>query len=116
MLPAEPARVLARLADEDWDDRRGDPTRAPGVVRALSHDARSTGGLVDPVANFHFANGASLERINWLADPSRSGRARSAGLMANYLYEPDHIARRAERYARDGEIAYSGAIKELLAE
>ena len=63
-----------------------------------------------------YANGASLEQINWLADPSPSGRARSAGLMSNYLYEPDHIARRAERYAHDGEIAYSGAIKELLAE
>jgi hypothetical protein len=36
--------------------------------------------------------------------------------MCNYLYEPDRIADRAEQYARNGEVAYSGAIRDLLAE
>ena len=34
----------------------------------------------------------SVERIDWMADPSPTGRARSFGVMANYLYEPDRIA------------------------
>jgi len=115
LLPAEPARVLARLSDEDWgEDEAIKPALLALCARFLT--SRVDGRARDQVANFHYANGASLEQIDWLADPSRSGRARSAGLMSNYLYEPDHIARRAERYARDGEIAYSGAIKELLAE
>jgi hypothetical protein len=49
-----------------------------------TRDARA----LDPVANFHLANGAVIERINWLADPSRIGRDQSATLMANYVYEP----------------------------
>jgi malonyl-CoA decarboxylase len=115
LLPAEPARVRARLADEDWDaDEAIRPALLALCARYLT--MRVDGRAGDPVANFHFANGASLERLNWLADPSPSGRAGSAGLMANYFYEPDKIAERAEQYARDGEIAYSGAIRELIAE
>jgi malonyl-CoA decarboxylase len=115
LLPAEPERVRARLADEDWG---GDEAIKPAllVLCARYLTARTDGRAHDPVANFHFANGASLERIDWLADPSPSGRNSSAGLMANYLYEPDKIARHAEQYARDGEVAVSGAIRELLAE
>ena len=40
----------------------------------------------DSVARFHLANGATLERLNWLADTSESGVRRSFGLMANYVY------------------------------
>ena len=58
------------------------------------------GRALDPVANFHLANGAKIARINWLADPSPTGRERSAGLMVNYLYEPDHIARARRRVRR----------------
>jgi len=71
--------------------------------------------VLDPVANFHLANGAVIERINWLADPSPIGREQSATLMVNYVYEPDHIAARAEAYAGRGEVATSGAVRELLA-
>ena len=115
LLPAEPSRVLARLADEDWDaDEAIKPALLALCARYLTarHDKR----VEDPVANFHYANGAALEQINWLADPSPSGRSRAAGLMTNYLYEPEKIASRAERYATSGEVAYSGPIKELLAE
>ena len=62
------------------------------------------------------SNGASIERLNWLGDPSEHGRKLSAGIMANYLYEPDHIAERAEAYSAHGEETISGEIRELLAE
>ncbi len=115
LLPAEPSRVRARLADEDWDaDEAIKPALLALCARYLTtlYDNR----VADPVANFHYANGAALAQINWLADPSPSGRSRAAGLMTNYLYEPEKIATRAERYATSGEVAYSGPIKELLAE
>jgi malonyl-CoA decarboxylase len=115
LLPAAPERVRARLADEDWgSDEAIKPALLALCARYLT--ARVDGRAPDPVANFHFANGASLERIDWLADPSPSGRSSSAGLMANYLYEPDKIAQHAEQYAREGEVAVSGVIRELLAE
>ena len=43
---------------------------------------RADGGVPaqDPVARFHLNNGATLERINWLADPSKKACAsRSVG-------------------------------------
>jgi malonyl-CoA decarboxylase len=115
LLPAEPARVLARLADEDWGaDEAIKPALLALCARYLT--SLADGRVRDQVANFHYANGAALEQIDWLADPSPSGRDHSAGLMSNYLYEPDRIAQRAEQYAREGEVAYSGAIRDLLAE
>ena len=72
------------------------------------------GRALDPVANFHLANGAKIARINWLADPSPTGRERSAGLMANYLYEPDHIAERADAFVARSEVAMSSAVRDLL--
>jgi malonyl-CoA decarboxylase len=115
LLPAEPARVLARLADADWG---GDEAIKPALFALCARYLTTAvdGRVRDQVANFHYANGASLERLNWLADPSPSGRARSAGLMANYLYEPEQIPERADRYARSGEVSASSAIRELVAE
>jgi malonyl-CoA decarboxylase len=113
LLPAAPERVLARIADADWDvDEAIEPALVALCARYLTttRDARA----LDPVANFHLANGAVIERINWLADPSRIGRDQSATLMANYVYEPDRIAARADAYVGRGEIATSGAVKELL--
>ena len=41
----------------------------------------------DPVARFHMGNGASLHRLNWMADSSSSLRMeQSYGLMCNYKY------------------------------
>jgi malonyl-CoA decarboxylase len=113
LLPAAPERVLARIADTDWDaDEAIQPALEALCARYLTttRDARA----LDPVANFHLSNGALIERINWLADPSRIGRDQSATLMANYVYEPDRIAARADAYMGRGEITTSGAVRELL--
>lgn len=114
LMPAAPERVLARLADADWD---ADEAIKPALVALCARYLTTTrdGRVLDPVANFHLANGAVIERINWLADPSPTGRERSATIMANYTYEPDRIAGRAENYVARGEIATSAAVRELLA-
>ena len=106
MLPAEPARVLARLADSEWEV---DEAVRPALLALCSRYLKTVenGRVLDPVANFHLANGACIERVNWLADPSAIGRERSYGLMANYRYDIDRIAERAEAYAARGEICMS---------
>ena len=105
--------MLARLAHASWDvDEAIEPALVALCARYLT--TMRDGRALDPVAHFHLANGAKIARINWLADPSPTGRGRSAGLMANYLYEPDHIDERAEAFVARSEVSMSGAVRELL--
>jgi malonyl-CoA decarboxylase len=114
-LPAEPARVLARLADEEWDvDEAIRPALLSLCARYLT--TAPNGRVLDPVANFHISNGAAVERINWMADTSASARELSFGLMANYLYDDERIPERAEAYAARGEVATSAGVRELRAD
>ena len=115
LLPAEPARVLARLSAAEWDD---DEAIRPALLALCARYLTTTaeGRAVDPVANFHLANGAIVERINWMADASAVGRARSFGVMANYLYEPDRIPDRAEAYATKAAVPTSSEVRELIAQ
>jgi malonyl-CoA decarboxylase len=77
--------------------------------------ARSTRGTpVDSVARFHLGNGARLERLDWLADPSEKGIAQSYGLMVNYLYDLEDIEKNHEAYAESRTIVASNAVKRLL--
>ena len=69
------------------------------------------GRALDPVANFHLSNGASLERINWMANPAPYGIEESFGLMVNYRYDRAKIAanagclpRRRHRSARPNQV------------
>jgi malonyl-CoA decarboxylase len=68
---------------------------------------------LDAVARFHLRNGARMERINWMADPSPGGIRQSAGLMANYVYELNDLQHNHELYTREGEISASGRIERL---
>jgi malonyl-CoA decarboxylase len=62
---------------------------------------------LDPVARFHLANGARLERLNWLGDLSETGMRRSFGLMANYVYRLADMEQNHEAYAKEGRIIAS---------
>jgi len=69
---------------------------------------------IDPVARFHFGNGARLDRINWLANTSKRGLQESLGIMVNYVYEPADIEENHEAYYRDGKVALSAGVRKLL--
>lgn len=73
----------------------------------------SDGKPVDPVARFHLGNGARVERLNWMGDPSAKGLRQSYGLMVNYLYDLKRLDRNRAQLV-DGKIAVAGAIEELL--
>jgi malonyl-CoA decarboxylase len=113
LLPATPKRVLERLADVNWlNDESTEPALRALCARYLT--TRDRERAIDPVANFHLANGAAVEKVNWMADPSPTGLSRSAGLMVTYRYEPERISERAEAYALRGDIAMSHEVRELL--
>ena len=78
----------------------------------LLHAKRGSHPL-DPVARFHLRNGARLQRINWMSDPSPAGIRQSAGLMVNYVYDEETVVANHEAYVNEGRIAHSREIAAL---
>ena len=68
---------------------------------------------LDPVARFHLANGARLERLNWTGDSSQTGMRQSLGLAVNYVYRLAHVERNHESYAKTGKIAAAYELEAL---
>lgn len=63
----------------------------PLVELAYTHVAREKGKPgrpLNPVANFHISNGATISRdnVNFAGNPAPRGLAESCGLMVNYIY------------------------------
>lgn len=84
-------------------------TNAPGVAA----EEEGGGRVIDPVAHFHLSNGARLERLNWMADPSPKGLRQSVGIMVNYLYDPARIDANHEAYTGDGKVTSASAVRSL---
>ena len=102
LLPAEPARVRARLADEDWGYRRSDQARAAGALRrAISSTAarRACRSIPSPTSTSRTARRS--KRLNWLADPSPC-RSRPLGRPHGELPLRARRDRRARRAVRTG--------------
>lgn len=68
---------------------------------------------LDPVERFHLANGACLERLNWLGDTSPIGTRRSVGLMVNYRYRLADMERNHEAYARNYTVVASRELERM---
>ena len=69
---------------------------------------------LDPVARFHLRNGARLERINWMSDPSPTGLVQSAGVMVNYVYDEADLVANHEAFVNEGRVAHSRAVASLV--
>jgi len=67
----------------------------------------------NPVARFHFGNGAELYRINWMGNNSEHGLNDSFGIMVNYLYNLKNIEFNHENYMVHGGLAISKSVKKL---
>jgi malonyl-CoA decarboxylase len=101
------------------------PTAAADVPRSLEgeltalcadyllHAKRGDREPADPVARFHLANGASLERINWLGDESVTGIRRSFGLTANYVYRLSELEQNHEAYVRELRVVATPTLARL---
>jgi len=66
------------------------------------------------LAHFHLHNGASLWRINWLADSSQLGMGRSYGIMVNYKYHLPDITSNASNYIVNGQVPVSSSVQKLI--
>jgi malonyl-CoA decarboxylase len=67
--------------------------------------------VFDPVARFHLANGARLERINVFADESAARMEESFSVMVNYLYDSDEVIANHEGFVGNGHVAMSRSLQ-----
>ena len=110
--------VRAALANPGWqrDVAASSALREPLLrlaARYLLAAKRGDGAPRDPVARFHLANGAQVERLDWLADPSPRGIERSFGVMVNYRYALDRYPANQLAYASSHGIDASSAVRAL---
>jgi len=118
-LTAEDVQALAALDEAGWQE---DPAAAEQVRKALLpaaayyllHAKRPNGMPEDAVARFHLGNGASLDRINFLGDPSANGLRQAHGIMVNYCYSLDRIEANHEAYFERKQVAAAPAVRRLL--
>ncbi len=110
------ANELKRLDDAEWY-KQGDAERLRKILLPLCAyyltNAAEERARMDGVARFHLGNGARLERINWLADTSRRGLQRSAGMMVNYLYRLDQVEHNHELFIHEHRVVASSEIRKL---
>jgi len=99
----ELAEITVALAEADWIERAGPGTHLRAELMRLCayylQRARQDDEPADAVARFHLGNGARMERLNWLADSSKAGMARAAGMMVNYVYRLKDVESNHEAYA-----------------
>jgi malonyl-CoA decarboxylase len=104
-------KQLQALDEPDWHARPDLATALEDpLLRLCAYyllHAKRDGEPLDAVARFHLGNGARMERLNWLADASQPGLARSAGIMVNYVYRLDEIEHNHEAYANRHEVVSS---------
>jgi malonyl-CoA decarboxylase len=118
IVSPEMAGLIERLRAGSTVDLRA---ASPALKRELSVHcawylmcAKRDRAPLDSVARFHLANGARLERLNWLGDVSEMGMRRSLGLTVNYVYRLTDLEHNHERYARDASVIASRPFSRLL--
>ena len=111
--------IIAALDATDWALEPGESERlAPALLplcAAYLIGAKRGSEPLDPVARFHLGNGARLEQINWLGDRSEAGFKRSAGIVANYLYDLPSVDTNRDTYAATHRVIVAPKI-EILAQ
>jgi malonyl-CoA decarboxylase len=113
VFSADKADLLERVGEEEPPEELREPLKAICAHYLMREKSKGTRPL-DPVARFHLGNGARLERINWNANPSASGRRQSYGVMVNYLYSLGDIEKNHEAFAATGAVAATSSVSRLL--
>ena len=117
--PTGMRKLLDRLRGERIDDSAIGRGIQREVTRLCAHYllfAKRGRAPLDPVARFHLANGATLERLNWMGDTSPAGLTRSLGMTANYVYRLADLERNHEGYAKQFKVSASRKVERLAAE
>ena len=116
----EQPTVMRTIIDKLRGHGVPEPPIAPAIQTALSRlcayylmYAKRGKAPLDPVARFHLANGARLERLNWMGDTSSTGLTRSLGFTVNYVYRLSDVERNHSAYAKSYAIVASASFQRL---
>jgi malonyl-CoA decarboxylase len=85
------------------------------AARYLLEANRGDGAPRDAVERFHLGNGATIDRMDWLADPTPRGIEQSFGVMVNYRYALDRYAANQLAYGTSHAVDATSAVKALAA-
>lgn len=115
------AEALCKLiGTSDWmHSERLSRTLEPALMRLCAwylYGEKRRGYALNPVANFHLQNGATMWRINWLADTSPRGVANSCGIMVNYRYFLDDTSKNSSLYLQNKVITASEQVLALVSQ
>ncbi|MDC1417888.1 malonyl-CoA decarboxylase [Candidatus Thioglobus sp.] len=80
----------------------------------LTQVKRKNGQAINPVAHFHLGNGASLYKIHTDANVNQSALDDSWGVMVNYLYDLESVAKNHEDYANQEPVAVSSKLTKSI--
>ena len=83
---------------------------APLRRLSLVYLTQFRGKFLDPVAAFHFSNGARLESIDPFANLRPYGLRDSFGVMVNYRYIPEDLEENHELFVTSGEISVASSL------
>ena len=118
ILSQKEKEILSIVEHSNWhqDNHKRDKLHKPLIKACANYlvNVKKHGKPINAVARFHFGNGASLYRINWLGDTSNNGIAEYFGLLVNYLYDPKSIESNHEAYVQEGKLAVSKSIRTAL--
>jgi len=104
---SDPADALFHLLKQPLSHRSVLAPVLERVALAYLTQARLGAKLYDPVATFHFSNGARLEGINAFGNLRSYGMEASFGVTVNYRYLPAELEENHERFVRSGQIRVS---------
>mmetsp|Transcript_49977 Transcript_49977/g.97806 ORF Transcript_49977/g.97806 Transcript_49977/m.97806 type:complete len:543 (+) Transcript_49977:3-1631(+) len=103
-----PLTNLVNILDTEWHrDVKSRNILQPILMRLAARyliKEKYRGKPLDSVARFHIGNGATLTRLNFLADLSKKGLRNSAGMMVNYVYELDEMEANQAGFEENGTI------------
>jgi malonyl-CoA decarboxylase len=106
----DPVEAFLQLLQTPLANRKILSAPLERLALAYLTQAREGGKLCDPVAAFHLANGARLERINAFANLRPYGLEASFGVTVNYRYLPDEVEENHEQFVRNGQIRLASGL------
>jgi malonyl-CoA decarboxylase len=106
----DPVEALFDLLEHPLAHREVLSAPLERLALAYVTKAHQNGKLYDPVATFHLANGARLERIYAFGNLRPYGLEASFGVTANYRYLPAELEENHEQFIRKGQIRVSDGL------